>query len=106
MGGGIAMTIIGFTSSKEIETIDPTTGESNSELKGRTTLGWAGLALCAVGYYVRWGSVQVSMKRYNQACEEYNKMASKDMSSINRLDFGMSASTFTPYPLMNFKLTF
>ena len=106
MAGGMTMAIIGFTTSKEIETINPNTGEPDTELKERTTLGWTGLGVCAAGFYIRYASVHISMKRFDQACEEYNKMAGKDSACANRLDFGVATSTFTPYPLMNFKLTF
>lgn len=106
MGGGLTMAIIGFTTKKEVGSTETFDGQTIIEYEDRTTLGWAGLAVLGVGYYVRWGSIQISMKRFDQACEEYNKMAGKDISKIGDLDFGLTASNFTPYPMMNFKLRF
>lgn len=106
MGGGLTMAIIGFTTSKEVEEVDPLNGELTTVMKTRTGLGWTGLAILGVGYYVRWGSIQMSMKRFDQACEEYNKMARKDLNSTGQLDLGLTGSNFTPYPMMNVKLRF
>ena len=106
MGAGVTMMFVGFGSSKEVETVDPISGEVTTETVKRTKLAYTGLGLIFAGYYVRWISIQISMKRFGQSCNAYNEMVNKDTGSIGRLDIGLSGSQLSSYPMMKVKLSF
>ena len=60
------MAVVGFTTKKVVGTSETFDGQTIVEYEDRTSLGWAGLAVLGVGYYVRWGSIQMSLKRFDR----------------------------------------
>lgn len=106
IGGGFVMAFAGFLSEKETQVENENIpGVYSTVFVSRKGLGFTGLGVLFAGFYINYFSTKKSMKVFEGACKEYNKMVGNDSGGIQSLDFGLTASNMSSYPLLSLRLS-